>query len=231
MPHPPGFTHSQSRMSTKSAQDVATSYASLKQKRAWDLAISPAKSLPMQAFMLYMSGGGVQIFSMGIVAMLLFNPFKALAAINAGASRQFHTQLPSWVNASLHTPAFAPFAPIDQNSHGLLTLLPQKLAYLVCNALTLALGLWKCRSMGLLPTGTADWLAFETRGAVSLFHVSSDCSSLNLMFSEPSDTVGPRDISLLVICPDRAHAWNSLVYMSYTEQTLRRRWNCLWVAR
>src|SRR6266481_6915081 len=84
MPHPPGFTHSQSRTSTKSALDVATSYASLKQKRAWDLAISPAKSLPMQAFMLYMSGGGVQIFSMGIVAMLLFNPFKNVTAINSG---------------------------------------------------------------------------------------------------------------------------------------------------
>ena len=57
----------------------------MKDKRAWDLAISPAKSLPMQAFMLYMSGGGVQIFSMGIVVMLLLSPFKNLAAINTGA--------------------------------------------------------------------------------------------------------------------------------------------------
>jgi hypothetical protein len=38
----------------------------------------------MQAFMLYMSGGGVQIFSMGIVFMLLFSPFKNVAAINTG---------------------------------------------------------------------------------------------------------------------------------------------------
>ena len=38
----------------------------------------------MQAFMLYMSGGGVQIFSMGIVFMLLLSPFKNLAAINTG---------------------------------------------------------------------------------------------------------------------------------------------------
>jgi hypothetical protein len=57
----------------------------LKEKRAWDFAISPAKSLPMQAFMLYMSGGGVQIFSMGIVFMLLMSPFKNIAAINSGA--------------------------------------------------------------------------------------------------------------------------------------------------
>jgi hypothetical protein len=80
--HPPGFTHSQSEASTRSPKEIAASYAALKQKRAWDLAISPAKSLPMQAFMLYMSGGGVQIFSMGIVVVLLSSPFKALASIN-----------------------------------------------------------------------------------------------------------------------------------------------------
>lgn len=34
--------------------------------------------------MLYMSGGGVQIFSMGIVFMLLSSPFKNMAAVNAG---------------------------------------------------------------------------------------------------------------------------------------------------
>ena len=43
----------------------------------------------MQAFMLYMSGGGVQIFSMGIVFMLLSSPFKNLATMNTGASRRF----------------------------------------------------------------------------------------------------------------------------------------------
>ena len=39
----------------------------------------------MQAFMLYMSGGGVQIFSMGIVLMLLVSPIKNIAGLNAGA--------------------------------------------------------------------------------------------------------------------------------------------------
>ena len=38
----------------------------------------------MNAFMLYMSGGGVQIFSIGILAMLLVNPVKALSTINLG---------------------------------------------------------------------------------------------------------------------------------------------------
>jgi hypothetical protein len=31
---------------------------------------------------------------------------------------------------------------------------------------SLALGLWKCNQMGILPTGSADFLAFETRGPV-----------------------------------------------------------------
>lgn len=47
--------------------------------------MAPAKSLPMQAFMLYMSGGGVQIFSMGIVFMLLSSPFKNVASMNTSA--------------------------------------------------------------------------------------------------------------------------------------------------
>ena len=62
---------------------------------------------------------------------------------------------------------FAPFAPSAAPAHSLSTLAPQKVVYILCNLLTLALGLWKCRSMGLLPTGTGDWLAFETRNPVS----------------------------------------------------------------
>lgn len=92
----------------------------------------------------------MQIFSMGIVFMLLLSPFKNVAGINS---------------------AFAPFAPspspndkTSPDAKSLTTLPLQKAVYLICNILTLALGLWKCQSMGLLPTGTADWLAFETRG-------------------------------------------------------------------
>ncbi|PIL30631.1 hypothetical protein GSI_07333 [Ganoderma sinense ZZ0214-1] len=145
LPPPPGFAASvsSSKSSGKTVAAATASYEELKSKRAWDLAFSPAKSLPMQAFMLYMSGGGVQIFSMGIVFMLLSSPFKNLAGINT---------------------AFASFAPASSPPKALTTLSLQKLAYFFCNLLTLALGLWKCRSMGLLPTGTGDWLAFETRG-------------------------------------------------------------------
>ncbi|KZS98827.1 DUF1077-domain-containing protein [Sistotremastrum niveocremeum HHB9708] len=144
LPAPPGFGPIPStKKVTKSSTAAAASQAALKQKRAWDHAISPAKQLPMQAVMLYMSGGGVQLFSMGIVFMLLINPFKAVSTINK---------------------SFAPFAPAKSDPTAFTTLLLQKVAFIACNILTLALGLWKCSSMGLLPMGTGDWLAFETRG-------------------------------------------------------------------
>ncbi|KIY48262.1 DUF1077-domain-containing protein [Fistulina hepatica ATCC 64428] len=143
LPSPPGFTRQLIRRTVKAAASTAPAHDALKEKRAWDLAISPAKSLPMQAFMLYMSGGGVQIFSMGIVFMLLSSPFKNIAGINT---------------------AFAQFAPSTKSDAKAFTTLPgQKVVYILCNLLTLAVGLWKCRSMGLLPTGSGDWLAFETR--------------------------------------------------------------------
>ncbi|KAG5641102.1 hypothetical protein DXG03_005989 [Asterophora parasitica] len=154
LPPPPGFSKSSSSYSkspAKSQTSAAASYDELKEKRAWDHAIAPAKALPMQAFMLYMSGGGVQIFSMGIVFMLLLTPFKNIAGINE---------------------AFAQFAPSTSQPRAFSTLAVQKLVFIACNLLTLGVGLWKCRAMGLLPTGSGDWLAFETRGVapeISLF--------------------------------------------------------------
>lgn len=81
---PPHSSQVKASAPSKVSSSMSANYETLKDKRAWDFAIAPAKSLPMQAFMLYMSGGGVQIFSMGIVFMLLLSPFKNLAAINTG---------------------------------------------------------------------------------------------------------------------------------------------------
>ncbi|KAG5339712.1 hypothetical protein C0989_003962 [Termitomyces sp. Mn162] len=149
LPPPPGFSKSNassSKAPMKGSGSTAT-YDELKVKRAWDAALAPVKALPMQAFMLYMSGGGVQIFSMGIVFMLLLTPFKNLVGMNE---------------------SFAQFAPTNSKNPKALTAVPlQKLVFIACNLLTLGVGLWKCKSMGLLPTGSGDWLAFETRGMVS----------------------------------------------------------------
>lgn len=51
--------------------------------KAWELAYSPAKSLPMNAIMLYMSGSGVQIFSMMAVGMLITGPLRGISTMNS----------------------------------------------------------------------------------------------------------------------------------------------------
>lgn len=121
----------------------------------------------------------MQIFSIGIVVMLLISPFKNLAGMNEGASLFSSSRLGllsvySFIHLFLELVAFAQFAPSTaKNPKAFTTLILQKLVYVACNVLTLAVGLWKCRSMGLLPTGTGDWLAFETRGIVSTFMARS----------------------------------------------------------
>lgn len=42
----------------------------LKLKKAWEVALGPAKQIPMQAIMGYMSGNSLQIFSIMMVFML-----------------------------------------------------------------------------------------------------------------------------------------------------------------
>lgn len=42
----------------------------LKLKKAWEVALAPAKQVPMQAIMAYMSGNSLQIFSIMMVFML-----------------------------------------------------------------------------------------------------------------------------------------------------------------
>ncbi|RKP25510.1 hypothetical protein SYNPS1DRAFT_15547, partial [Syncephalis pseudoplumigaleata] len=105
--------------------------------RAWDAALTPAKSLPMNAFMLWMSGNGVQIFSIMITAMLFFQPVKAMMNLNA---------------------AFERFEIKGNRASNELAL--PKLVFLLMNLLTILLGVYKLSAMGLLPTATSDWLAF-----------------------------------------------------------------------
>jgi ER membrane protein complex subunit 4 len=76
------YSKTKSAIKPSNSAAVLASQAKLKQSRAWDLAISPVKQLPMQAIMLYMSGSGIQIFTIGIVFMLLSSPLKAVSSIN-----------------------------------------------------------------------------------------------------------------------------------------------------
>lgn len=85
------------------AKEKASKYEELKGKRAWDTAVAPAKQLPMQLMMVYFSGGGVQIFSIGMVAMLLSAPFRAFSGINDGPCFQSHRTVGIYTVDSLRT--------------------------------------------------------------------------------------------------------------------------------
>ena len=65
---------------------AAAALETLKLKKSWDLALSPMKSIPMNLFMLWMSGNSVQIFSILIVGMLLQNAVKGVVGVNQGTS-------------------------------------------------------------------------------------------------------------------------------------------------
>ncbi|CAG8450235.1 2331_t:CDS:2 [Ambispora leptoticha] len=120
---PPGYAASSNSSTTRNSA------------KAWDAALSPGKNIPMNAFMLWMSGNGVQIFSVMITGMLFFQPIKALLAIDSTFERY-------------------------ESSKNQSQLLLPKITFVLLQLLTMALGLYKCSAMGLLPTATSDWLAF-----------------------------------------------------------------------
>jgi len=117
-------------------QPTADEMDTLKLKKAWELALAPAKQLPMNAIGMYMTGNSLQIFSIMMVFMLFKAPIQAIIAIQSTFQR-------------LETPT---------NKQQMLLV---KAAFVGCNLLALALGIWKVNGMGLLPTMTSDWLAWE----------------------------------------------------------------------
>lgn len=79
IPPPPGFD-SKPLEHTKQAtkRDHKADLNELKSKKIYELAIGPAKSIPMNAFMSYMTGNSLQIIPVTMTMMLLWNPIKAI---------------------------------------------------------------------------------------------------------------------------------------------------------
>ena len=95
-------------------------------KKAWELAIAPAKQLPMNAIGMYMTGNSLQIFSIFMVFTLFKTPIMALLNIQNTFARL--------------------------ESEGTRDKMWQvKVVFLACNLMALGLGVWKVDKMGLLP--------------------------------------------------------------------------------
>ncbi|KAI9284967.1 transmembrane protein 85-like protein [Umbelopsis sp. AD052] len=146
IPSPVGFDGNwaiqNSRESSKASRSADADHndMTLKARRAWDVAMGPAKTIPMNAIMIYMSGTGVQIFSVMITAMLFWQPIKAIFTVNQ---------------------TFERFEPTGAaKNHPEASLLTSKATFLALQLVTIGLGIYKVNAMGLLPTTTSDWLAF-----------------------------------------------------------------------
>jgi len=144
IPDPPGFTAAAfgSKKQIAAAKQAARTppttaeMDTLKMKKAWEVALAPVKQLPMTGFMMYMSGNSLQIFSIMMVMMAFKNPILGLMATNTA----FHRFESEGTKQQLAV---------------------AKAAYVACQLLALALGVWKVDQMGLLPTTRSDWLAWE----------------------------------------------------------------------
>ncbi|GAA5885244.1 hypothetical protein JCM16303_005971 [Sporobolomyces ruberrimus] len=155
---PPGFFPSEStKVSSKSAasgqKGSGVNLDALRAQKAWEVALAPAKSVPMQAFMMYMTGGGIQVFSVMSVWFLLKQAVGGMMSVEnvfapytAASRSKAATAVPSTTTDNEPPQSF----------------LQQKLVFLLCQIGLLAVGLWKLNSMGLLPTHESDWMAFRT---------------------------------------------------------------------
>eukprot|EP00667_Euglena_gracilis_P026422 EG_transcript_31803 len=108
--------------------------ALLKKDKMWEMAMSPKGGLFMNAFMMWMSGNEVHLFSMMITMMALVNSGKALFTTSA-------------VFARLDVPA--EFAD---------DVLRAKAVFILLNLVGLGMAMMKCYWLGLLPTAASDWV-------------------------------------------------------------------------
>lgn len=122
-----------STSTVSSANEVSknTNVSRLITKKSWDLALAPLKQVPMNLFISYMAGNSISIFPIMMVGMLLMRPIQAI-----------------WGTKST-------FKMMETSSAIL-----QMIVYVFGNLVNMALALYKCHSMGLLPTHASDWLAF-----------------------------------------------------------------------
>jgi ER membrane protein complex subunit 4 len=130
---PPGYTGGKVDDTRRAGAGTQASrnMVSLRAKKSWDIAKQPLQQALLTSFMLYMSGASVNIFSMIITALALWNPLVAIASTGA----RFE---------SLRESA-------RKDGHAM-NLIGPKALYVLLNLALFGVALYKCHSMGLLPT-------------------------------------------------------------------------------
>ncbi|KAL3796435.1 hypothetical protein HJC23_004232 [Cyclotella cryptica] len=106
-----------------------------KQSKAMSIAFSPGKQLAMNAFMLWMSGKNLNVFSISITSMAIMNPVKGIMSVPT---------------------AFRSCEDPD----GKVDLTSSKALFVLLNLLWLGVGMYKMATMKLLPLTSADWESY-----------------------------------------------------------------------
>ena len=91
----------------------------------------------MNLFMSYMTGNSLQVISVTMTLMLLWNPIKAI----------FNETNPT-------------FSKLSTKNNGSEIILA-KIAFIICQVLNMGIGVYKLYKMGLIPHQEADWLAWK----------------------------------------------------------------------
>lgn len=131
-PSPPGYVAERFQSKEMVETGGAGTDQALIDKRGWDIALGPIKNLPMNIFLMYMAGNTISIFPIMMVGMMFFRPIQAIMGIKTTMKM------------------------LEKSAqYYLLTLV-----FAVGNILAIGLAVYKCHSMGLLPTHESDWLAF-----------------------------------------------------------------------
>ncbi|CAG5126604.1 unnamed protein product, partial [Candidula unifasciata] len=116
---------------TTVAEKAKEADSSLIIKKSWEIALGPLKQVPMNMFIMWMAGSSISIFPIMMVGMMFFRPIQAMMAIQNT------------------------FKSIEGEQAIL-----QKLVFCFGNIVCLVMAVYKCQTMGLLPTHASDWLAF-----------------------------------------------------------------------
>lgn len=134
---PPGYSEvvlkEKERLSSKAKHNDDDE---LKMKRAWEIALSPAKSIPMNLVMSYMTGNSLQLIPIMTAVMLFWNPLKA---IFTSTNSQFK---------ALETKSAYKFPYL-------------KVIYVMSQVACMSIGIWKLHSMGLISNSESDWLSWK----------------------------------------------------------------------
>ncbi|SCU95489.1 LADA_0G15896g1_1 [Lachancea dasiensis] len=141
VPSPPGCqkhatsTGKQNRKDSQQKQKPDVSILVI--QKAWEIAFQPARSIPMNMIVSYMSGSSLQIISIMTALMFVSNPIKSIVNIRRT------------------------FKPVLGNSEAQSQVVLAMVMFVVFQIVLMGIGVHKLNSMGLIPNKRSDWLFLE----------------------------------------------------------------------